>query len=471
MVLKISVILRKASNMKNCFAPINQIPAETLALVAAFLPMERDLINATAVCQQWRAILLSFPRLWYNAGGRSSELEAYLERSKSVPIQVNLLRPELVVSIIPHTSRLVDLTICVGNSREFNDATCSLRYPIPTLRSFEIYTDNLLMHHLELPSGIGEDLFLHLKKLRLDGILSLIGPQTFPHITELSLSISSSCQNSISALLGTLEQLPGLEKVHAAFESYWDSGTHSTGVVTLPCVQEMYLSIPDYGCRNDSAVIPLILQHLKFPKLTSLTVDSPSSFLFGPSILPVAFFSEHLPNYFELPEVRIDTTASSGKIVFRSPSQAVITFHTGVLMAYKRERQFWGDLPVSSVRRVTVVLVDPEFGVEDRWLVGMFRELIYLDLLELGGDCGWVLRCLRRRVARGAVWLGIRTLVVRGGEYARRQALKLESVKGDLAGLQDTTVTYIQDPEVREELSWSDDESSESDSSSDYSDE
>jgi hypothetical protein len=105
------VILRKAKNIKNCFAPINQLPPETLALTATFFVKQRDLISATAVCRQWRTILLSFPRLWHNPGGSSSELEAYFERSKSIPIEVNLSSPHLVASITPHTSRLVTLTL------------------------------------------------------------------------------------------------------------------------------------------------------------------------------------------------------------------------------------------------------------------------------------------------------------------------------------------------------------------------
>jgi len=471
MVLRISAILRKARNIKNCLAPINQIPPETLALVAAFLPKERDLINATAVCQQWRTTLLSFPRLWCNAGGSPLELEAYLERSRSVPIRVNLSCPKLVVSIIPHTSRIVDLSIWVYNFREFGSFTSSLRHPAPMLRSLEVSTINPYMHCLELPSGMGENLFLHLKKLRLNGILSFVGPQTFPHITELSLCTNSGPERSTFALLKTLEQLPGLKKIHAVFRSSWHLETYFPDIVTLPCVQEMRLSVPAEDDLEFSVVIPPILQYLKLPNLTSLTVDPPSCLLLGSSILPGTSFAEHLPNYVKLPEVRVDTTTPSGKIVFRSPSQAVITFHTRALTSYKRESRLWEGLPVSSVRRVTAVLVGPESGSEDGWLVDMFTELNFLELLELGGNCGWVLRRLRRRMVRGAMQLDIQTLIVRGGEYAKSQALKLESVKGNL-GLQNMTVTYIRDPEAQEWLSQdpdaessSDDETREEDSS------
>ena len=453
-ILKVSAILRKARNIKNCLVPINRIPAETLALIATLLPRKRDLINATAVCQQWRMILLSFPRLWCNADGSSSELEAHLERSKSVPIQVNLSSPQLIGSITPHTSRLVDLTVWVDDLLDFDDIRHPLRYPIPTLRSFGISTKNPRLHTLALPPGIGEDLFLHLKELRLNGISSLNGPQTFPHITELFLSTNAGPPRSASALLNTLERLPGLEKVHAVFRSCWHPEFHLGGIVTLPRVQEMYLSVPNEDDQMDPMAIPPILQHLKLPNLTSLTVDSPFSSLSDPSILPVTSFAEQLPNYVELPEVRIDTTMLSGKLVFRSPSQAVITLITGAGARYKWGHLFWGDLPLTSVRRVTAILVDPELGGEDEWLVDVLTRLDLLELLELGGDCGLVLRRLRRRMALGVGRVDIQTLIVRGGGYAKSQALKLESVKGDL-GLQNMAVTYIQDPDAE---SASDDE-------------
>jgi len=43
------------------------------------------------------------------------------------------------------------------------------------------------------------------------------------------------------------------------------------------------------------------------------------------------------------------------------------------------------------------------------------------------------------------------TVIIRGGEYAKAQAFKLETAKEDL-GLRDMTVAYIEDPEAREGL-------------------
>ena len=140
---------------------------------------------------------------------------------------------------------------------------------------------------------------------------------------------------------------------------------------------------------------------------------------------------------------------TSGKVVFQNPSQAVFAYHTGALQDYKLEGRLWGALPLSSVRRVTAVLVDPLYGDEDAWLVDLLGELDPLGILELGGDCGQVLRRLRHGIARGVMWFDVKTLIVRGGEYAKSQALRFEDAKDDL-GMENMTVTYIPDYEVCE---------------------
>jgi hypothetical protein len=446
-VSRLSKILKKAGNIKNRLAPVNQIPPETLALTATFLATERDLINATAVCQQWRTALLSFPRLWHNAGGSSSELEAYLERSKSVPLEVALSSPHLVVQITPHTSRLVALTICVtDDSLDLDQITEYLRDPIPTLQSLEIRTR---LHTLELPSGLCEGLFRHLKSLSLDAIPLFPGPQTFPHITELYLSTTGSYYRSTASLLDALEQLPGLVKVSAVFRASSYSEPYSRKIVTLPHVQEIHLrSIAVDGLEESAAILP-ILQSLELPKATSIIVQSRFSLITSQPILPVSSFGERLPNYVELPELQINTTALSGEVVFRSASGAVFTYKTGPLDSYERDREIWGNLPVSSVRKATVVLGDPGLSDEDVWLVYLLMDLCFLEVLELGGNCGRALQRLRHRLVRGVMQTSIRTLAVRGGEYAKIQALKLESAKDDI-GLQGMTVTYIPDPEAYE---------------------
>jgi hypothetical protein len=144
-------------------------------------------------------------------------------------------------------------------------------------------------------------------------------------------------------------------------------------------------------------------------------------------------------------------TTMSGELIFQSLSQAIFTYRTRALQCFPREYELWGSLSLCSVRRVTAVLEDPTFGDEDAWLVDLFEKLDSLEHLELGGDCGQVLRRLRRRIARGPMRVNIKTLIVRGGEYAKSQAFKFGSFK-DCLDPHQTTVTYIPDPEAHEGL-------------------
>ena len=444
------MILRKALSAKNRLAPINQIPPEILTLVATFFEKQRDLINATAVCQQWRATLLSFPRLWCNAGGNSSELEAYLERSNPIPIGVELSSPDLVSSIIPHTSRLKNLIVWVNNSPEFEKIANHLHHPIPTLCSLGISTENPNPCLLQLPPGVKEGLFLHLKTLHLYGIASFLGHQTFPNITELVLRTGrSSCSWTVS-LLNTLQQLPGLVKVSILSQAGWFTETSPMFTVKLPRLREISLFTSDVTTQAFEGSIPPILRFLELPKVTSLIIESPFSPLPSTPILPASFFDKLLPNYIELPELHIETENGCGRLTFRSSSQALLTFHIGGLKDCGRELRLWGDLPISSIREVTAVRLGSECDDDAVWLAGILRRLGFLERLDLRGNCGQVLLHLRRQMMGSTAPAGIGTLIVRGGGYAESQAIEFEDIK-DGVGLGETTVIYVPDPEALEE--------------------
>lgn len=450
-ILKISAVLRKARSIKNSFAPVNRIPPETFALTTTFLPKQRDVINATAVCRQWRATLLSFPQVWRKAGGSSSELEAYLQRSKSVPIEVNLSSPSLAASIVPHTSRLEKLTVCIDDLAGFGHITDQLRDPIPTLDTLTILASNERLSTLMLPTGINEALFRHVKTLALYGISAIVNSPTFPHITELFLCTSRSPWGPTIGLLYTLGHLPGLVKACLMFQGGWYTDVHAPGVVKLPCLEEISLVALDFTEPRAGAISP-VLRFLELPKARVISMRSPFPSYANIAVFPTTSFSEHLPNYVELQELRIETNKGSGEIVFRSASQACLTYYTEQLADHERELLLWGDLPIRSIRRVTAIQLDLRNGGEDVWLVGLLGKLESLEVLELGGDCGHVLRRLRHRMVSGVISIKINTLIVRGGGYAESQVLKFESVK-DAVGLGDTTVTYTPDPAVSEGFS------------------
>ena len=276
MILRISIILRRTRNIKNRFAPINRLPPETLTDIATSFAKKRDLINATAICQHWRSVLLSFPLLWCNAAGSLSEIQAYIDRSKAAPLDVSLVRPSVVDLVIPHTCRLVGLTVRLNRSSSFNQIVERLRYPIPTLHTFRISAIDPFPHILGLPADVNDSFFLHSKKLEIKGISAFDGPKSFPYVTDLTLSTNEYEMVQMNHFLETLEQLPSLERVYVVFcsDMYSNTTPHMT---TLPLVQTMSLS----RFSKNSIIaesLPQILGYLRLPKLTSLSVQASPQF-------------------------------------------------------------------------------------------------------------------------------------------------------------------------------------------------
>jgi hypothetical protein len=435
-ISRIPEIWRKAKNAKNSLAPINKIPPETLAQVAAFIEPGRQLVDTTAVCQHWRATLLSFPRLWNTVRcSNQRQFDAYLERSKSVPLKVQLqnLYPRLLGSLSPHASRLVVLAIWVNRSSDFSRIAQYLPNPIPTLHKFGITSFG--SDHLNLPHGIGNDHFTHVKELRLEDISSFRAPRAFPHVTKLTWYVGPGRGGPVElpGLLATLEQLPALEQVDLVFRTSQDTAIDwSPRVVTLPNVQRMSL------CRSGDwkVGVPPILDFLILPNLTSLAVDEVSRLPRAFRTLPVASFGERLPNLAELPEMEVRMCGEIGRVGFRSPSQAVLEYRAIARplgeKTYRRDRRRWGGLPLHSVRRLTATLDRRAKGVEDVWLIRLLHDLSSLEYLELEGYCGGTLRRLRQLMMGKDIHLGIETLTVRSGPSEIRQAMRLKDVADGL---------------------------------------
>jgi hypothetical protein len=367
------------------------------------------------------------------------QFEAYLRRSKFVPLEVQLRKPYfcLFQSLALYTSRLAALTVRVSDSSDFGRIVQHLRSPIPTLRKFAILGSHG-MDRLELPSGIGNNHFMHVKELRLENISLFQVSRAFPHVTELTWHVGPCGPVPLSRLLDALEQLPVLERVYLMFRTSQYTATNPSSMITLPHVQEMLL------CSSEG--IPPILGFLKLPNLARLVVDTVPELPSPSPALPVTSFAERFPNFAELPEMAVYTRSKISRVGFRSPSQAALEYPAIAReTAHCRDRRHWGGLPLHSVRRLVATLDMRAKGVEDVWLVRLLRDLGSLEHLELEGYCGGALRRLRRLIMRGDYLPGIKTLTVRSGAYEIRQAMRLKGVTDGL-GLE-ITVTCIPDPE------------------------
>ena len=441
-ILRLSTILRRARNIKNSLSPINRFPPEILAYIAPFLPTERDLICSTAICQHWRTVLLSSPRLWCHPSGPPSKIRAYIERSKSTPINVRLPSPELAELIAPHASRLAGLTVQLnGESHGFSQVIEHLPHPIPTLHSLRVISDEPL-DALEFPSDPKYTFCSHMKRLGIVGILGFRECQTFPNITEFTMHMSFPW--TIERFLNILERFPVLERLFVTFHRRLSVDTNPK-VVTLPHVQEMKIS--SFTDVEEAMQSSSILEYLQLPNLKSLSLQVPPKFVPPLPVFPIPSFGERFPTFAELPEVQVKLGTSVGEATFRSPSQATLEYITGPFASYLLyEHWAWIKFPLLSIRRLIVDVVSPPSDDEVMWLLGLWGDLRHLEDLEIGGECGRALDMLRDG---SDPILSIQTLTLRHcGEYERVQALGLKRAL-DTAG-RNVTLVCIPDPGAQE---------------------
>ena len=332
----------------------------------------------------------------------------------------------------------------MSDSSYFDLIARYLPTPIPTLREFSI-TVNYGAGALELPSGIGNNYFSHVKKLHLEDVSSFRASHPIPHVTELVWTVGSrGGVVPLAGLLDMMQQLPGLERVEIAFRiPPWDRRNEpAPHVVTHPHLQRMSL-------RRWSGEAPHILEFLKLPNLTSLDVDmvrrSPESF----PILPVTSFDQNLPNLSELIEIEVHAHDRPRRVTFRSPRAVLQYCAVGQVLGeqpYRHDRKLLGGLPLGSVRKLIIRSDEWTYAPEVAWMVCLVRDLGSLEDLELRGQCGCLLRYLRRMMVRGYPLPRIKTITVHSGRTGIRQALRLKDTADGL-GL-GIIVTCTPDPGV-----------------------
>lgn len=402
-----------------------RFPQDILVHIASFFETERGLITATGVCQPWRAALLSYPLLWRNAGGTSSEIEAYIERSKSNPLEVSLSDPSLVDLIVPHMPRLVSLTVLLKEASGidisyFIERLC---HPIPTLHTFRI-SPATATHHptygLEVSPDLNCPLFLHSKTLELNGLSFFFGP--FSHITELVWHTTQF--TSLGDFGGTLEGFPALERARITlYSGDLDENGNNFFWYTLPHLRELSLSMFSRGeSTPQGGLLTGILGHLLLPRIEKLSVP----LLPWPceSTNPEFLFHRFCPNFALLPELQVDLELC--EITFRNPSGATLKCRTGDLRG-PVDNLDWGDLPLFYVRRLTVnnIRRPGRLRFEDTWLSGLLGKIGSLEHVELEGECNDVIEWLCGQVVR----FKIQTLTIRCGELDEHQAYWLKCLE------------------------------------------
>ena len=414
---------REARATWNDALPAGGLIPEVLAHVASFFEKERDLINATAVCQHWRLSLLSFPQLWRNAGGSSQEILAYIERSGSTPLNVHLSDPELWSRcIVRHISRLASLNLVLDGSSDLNRFFDCLQDPIPTLHTFCISASFSRSHALRFDSpSLHNPFFPHLKKLVINGTSVFHGVRTFPCLTELTWRTSNTYSMQPEEFLGTMKLFPSLEKFNITFCAPLNCNT-GYNRITLPNVHEMsfFNTYKGSGCAS----LPGVFGYLWLPKLTTLCMKSP--WTLGEYYEPTRFsssFAVELPNFVELPEMHVKI--GSREITFRDPFRAsALKCRMEKPMCDDEERpRDWDDLPFPAVRRLIVCIPPGRIFLTYAyiWVEKLFMELEFLEYLEFRGECSDATHSLYNRIMQEGKYGHTETLIRCCKESSKRR--------------------------------------------------
>ncbi|KAF9650471.1 hypothetical protein BDM02DRAFT_3111972 [Thelephora ganbajun] len=251
---------------------INRLPPEILAKILECRMLDQDLVVATHVCRYWRSTLISTPCLWTHIKCYNSDsVSAYLERSKTAPI--NVLAFEILSTFpqnlalekcIPHLGR-VRLMMIYASFGKALPAIYNFRSPAPLLQRLEIsgpgcdptarLPDDFLGRHAPL-----------LQHLHLEDSPLLLNPFPLPSLTTLTLYAEES-QPPMSAILGLLSSAPSLQNISIAM---MDVSTKE-----IP-IHDIYLGSLRHLEVLSGSILSRVIPHIKAPKLEELVIKMPS---------------------------------------------------------------------------------------------------------------------------------------------------------------------------------------------------
>jgi hypothetical protein len=257
--------------IRNTCVPVNKLPPEVLSRALEYRTSERDLIAATQVCQHWRSALVSTPSLWNCFQFRSSpdhdRTLVYLERSKSAPIDIQIITtelPDLEVFryLAPNIARTRSLYIRAGH--DIRHTLLHLCDPAPSLQRLEIHA---LGGVLSLP-----DNFLAQQAPSLHSInLTFTRPAfdhffPLPNLTEFNMCIPWGAEPfRLGALLQFFSGSPLLHRICIRISSQTIQDISPNQTTSLDSLVEM-----DYSCKPTNSILPF----LRLPRLKRLRVAS-----------------------------------------------------------------------------------------------------------------------------------------------------------------------------------------------------
>ena len=257
-------------------APINQIPAEILALIPDFWDIhkrDRYIIALTHVCRDWRDAFISQPSLWTNLDCVDADkTRTYIERSKSSPINLSLRRENDISSndpfflVTPPTIRRLKSLSVEFDVGDLGGIISHLSHRAPLLEDVILSGNHGFgdgRHEGPLPlSALFKGDMSTLRKLCLRFIDTDLPWKNMACLTSFKLfKVSVPTRN----LLDFFEGAPRLREVVLDCSTQ-ASGDRDGRLVSMTCLKKMNIV--------GSTPARLLLNHLSIPVGVKLTTQS-----------------------------------------------------------------------------------------------------------------------------------------------------------------------------------------------------
>lgn len=378
-LLSISTGVRQ---LKNSFVPINRLPPEVLGLIPTFRKSERDLISASAVCAHWRRTLISTPELWNKIICSRREnpevvvprVEAYLKRSGSVPLEVNI-HDHASQFLSSHTERILSLRMFLGQTSNLHEIANHFSKPALLLQTMSLHVTDADRAILHLPSTFFETFLSSVRKLTVRGAILSPGPCKLSQLTKFTLKTRLNRLSSV-VLLDILEEMPLLQFLEAELNcSDRREPIPGNRVITLSNLEEVAIATDEDFC---APLASPILPALCLPSVRRINMHSVRAVGFPSTPILPPSFEERLPRLSVIPEVSI-TFGKGFKIKLFGSHQSRLTLSTNPALRFLETT--FGGTPFDTVRKLHVRFRRP--GGDFAFFFGMLRAMERLERLEM----------------------------------------------------------------------------------------
>ena len=352
-------------SVRNNFAPINRIPPEVLSLIPdcwGRCDMDEVLIPLTHVCHGWRELFISRSSLWASLDCTDVEkTRAYIERSKSSPLEISLekheggtYRNDALLLVVPHINRLGSLTIC-GPSDVLPDLSNHLTCPTPLLRKLKINLDFDRDRAPGFPGTLFNGDLSSLHRLSLAGFTTNLPWRNLVNLTTFKLSHFPGTVDPpfVTRLLDFFASTPLLSNISLRHSIPNSSNAPPERIVSLPHLKELTST----SQRTQSA----LLNHLLIPNGALLEI----SFTFSGEDSPIP---ENLPenldtfdNLSHITAVNLTFDGMEKFVRLNGPSGGLYMYGTwtagNVSFSHTLERRVFRSLDMfdlSKVQRLTI---------------------------------------------------------------------------------------------------------------------